>query len=641
MNDLTASKMIYQEDKFITLLFQSQNADADTGHCTHLGGCSLSCTDGLYTQDCPCRRYVEFEDALWEYTVADYPCIDSITAGARSSTHDGYRAGLVNLLDGNQVNMVGYRTSGAARDTQYQAHDGWFVNNMDDHLNDTFPAQPNVYLLHGGTNDIQAFSHFGRNCTGPNADTICMDRANLYAPLIDRMLNTGALVVVAQITPANASFGGGSLFTSNLRVFNSYIEKIVRARDYPGTRNKIQLVNMQQTNGGVTLDDLSDDNLHPLDGGYAKMAKIWYAGLQNASTYGLIPAPNATMGYPVEPCPSPFSTNYTNGQIVPSRGASNYYPTISCSNSTDGTANCTCNDGGANFTVPRTGSCKEMSLAFVTAVRWADLNGDGRQENFRINANGTINASLNLGILNGGSNNYTITGDSAGDAANPKDYTLLSRFRDLGVIGPSGINTKPYQVRLADLDGDARAEFLVVNPDGTIKGYYNTGSMHTLDNNILVNWASTADNTVATSFGVSGVGVRLVDFDGDGRADYVWVSANGALQVWLNKANQRNSAAVTNWVSQGSVGPPVLDGTYRENIVLADVDGDGRADFIILDRNSGAAGCYLNKKPATGSTTPQWQWINLLVTADQVKALGGVQFLDEVNVSALSCPCDR
>ena len=158
---------------------------------------------------------------------------------------------------------------------------------------------------------------------------------------------------------------------------------------------------------------------------------------------------------------------------------------------------------------------------------------------------------------------------SAGDAANPKDYTLLSRFRELGLIGPSGINTKPYQVRLADLDGDARAEFLVVNSDGTIKGYYNTGSMHTLDNNIAVNWASTADNTVATSFGVSGVGVRLVDFDGDGRADYVWVSANGALQVWLNKANQRNSAAVTSWVPQGSVGPAVLDGTNRENIVLA------------------------------------------------------------------------
>lgn len=64
---------------------------------------------------------------------------------------------------------------------------------------------------------------------------------------------------------------------------------------------------------------------------------------------------------------------------------------------------------------------------------------------------------------------------------------------------------------------------------------------------------------------------------------------NGALEVYLNIGDY-GSAAIT-WVPQGQI----ASGLGTNNVTLADIDGDGRADYLIFDQEGGISG-YLNKR---------------------------------------------
>lgn len=71
--------------------------------------------------------------------------------------------------------------------------------------------------------------------------------------------------------------------------------------------------------------------------------------------------------------------------------------------------------------------------------------------------------------------------------------------------------------------------------------------------------------------------------DGDGKADLVWLSKSGSLTVWLNKAiafpaTRRIHIEWTKWNRGNPVGLGV--DAYRKDIQLADIDGDGRADYL-------------------------------------------------------------
>ena len=262
------------------------------------------------------------------------------------------------------------------------------------------------------------------------------------------------------------------------------------------------------------------------------------------------------------------------------------------------------------------GTCADMSLAYTSAVQWADLNGDGRQENVWISATGGMNTSLNLGV----SQFPNLLGCAS----------IQSNFKELGLITPAPSTTKRYQVRLADLDGDARAEFIIVNTDGSATGYYNTGSPHTLASGITVNFASSV-STVAPSFGVPGAGVRFADINGDGKADYVYIAANGSMQVWLNNNTVNTATVGNNWIPQGNISPPLLNTQRRENTILADVDDDGRWDYLVVNRTDGTVGAYLNKPPPSGSNTPSWNFIGLIASAQNASSAGATQFLADVN----------
>ena len=82
--------------------------------------------------------------------MADLNTLDSITVGACSSADNGYRLNLTNLLNGNQVNLIGSSSDGSARDRQFEAHGGYGIVSIQHLAQNSLGSLPNVYLIHAG-----------------------------------------------------------------------------------------------------------------------------------------------------------------------------------------------------------------------------------------------------------------------------------------------------------------------------------------------------------------------------------------------------------------------------------------------------------------------------------------------------------
>ncbi|MEE1783412.1 FG-GAP-like repeat-containing protein [Streptomyces sp. SP17BM10] len=121
-------------------------------------------------------------------------------------------------------------------------------------------------------------------------------------------------------------------------------------------------------------------------------------------------------------------------------------------------------------------------------VRYADFDGDGKADYLSIAANGAVSAWLNRG------------GDGHGG------------WQPVGQVA-SGLTTDPSRVRFVDVDGDGRADYAAIDPDGSVHVYLNRGG------DPAGGWFDLG--IVATGLTTDQSRVRLADFDGDGNADYI------------------------------------------------------------------------------------------------------------------------
>lgn len=114
--------------------------------------------------------------------------------------------------------------------------------------------------------------------------------------------------------------------------------------------------------------------------------------------------------------------------------------------------------------------------------------------------------------------------------------------------------------------------------------------------------------------GTDGAGVRWADMNGDGRADYLWIDTNGDVYLWINYAfgayNNRGKIAG-------------FFGGTRENTFFADLDGNGRADLIKVD-DSGNAYAWLNMG---SDLDPQWNQVGQFASGLDIDS-AGVRFGD-------------
>lgn len=95
--------------------------------------------------------------------------------------------------------------------------------------------------------------------------------------------------------------------------------------------------------------------------------------------------------------------------------------------------------------------------------------------------------------------------------------------------------------------------------------------------------------------------LHLADWDGDGLCDIIYVNPNsGEMDVWLNQ--HKNGGDITKWVHLSNAGPTGSNtpcpekrgvGIYDLAVRFADIDGNGRADYLCIEKNGRTWG-YLN-----------------------------------------------
>ncbi|KAI0908236.1 hypothetical protein F4823DRAFT_599838 [Ustulina deusta] len=236
-----------------------------------------------------------------------------------------------------------------------------------------------------------------------------------------------------------------------------------------------------------------------------------------------------------------------------------------------------------------------------------DLDGDGRDDLCYVVANGETRAWLNtgagvipdyyplneiaagasvslgdkvyLGDFTGeGRADYMIVGDGG------KVYGLVNRLQQttlaprwLGSIvlaeGPAG--AKQEEVRLVDMTGDGKVDYLLVGENGKVTLWENIGTGGKYQ---------------------PGEGVVLCDLDGDGTSDYFWLDEKGRGWGYLNIGKGSNA-----WQNLGQI----ADGPVRDRNLLrmGVLTHSGRADYILVEGDTGRAVWWQNLGPDW-----DWQW---------------------------------
>lgn len=208
-------------------------------------------------------------------------------------------------------------------------------------------------------------------------------------------------------------------------------------------------------------------------------------------------------------------------------------------------------------------------------IQFADLNGDGRAEYLWVHSDGSVDVWLNL--------------RGSAETGSTLDIIWNSQTRSVGGIGRDGAG-----VRFADLNGDGKAEYIYVQEDGCLVVYLNTGSKDNGPNAGLINWSLQTQ----TSPGIASIRSQtvLADINGEGGSEYLRVSRTGGSVAQSSNGGGQDTgpnAAVINWIP---VAAPLAGGvgTDGRDVILADINGDGRAEYLDVNPRTSAVNMWLN-----------------------------------------------
>lgn len=147
-----------------------------------------------------------------------------------------------------------------------------------------------------------------------------------------------------------------------------------------------------------------------------------------------------------------------------------------------------------------------------------------------------------------------------------------------------GLGIPLQDLRLGDIDGDGKVDSLVLNPlSGAIDYWHNDGAAYLSENGETVHFAG---------------------IDGDGLDDYIYLEpSTGAPIVFLNGG----PLFLQKWKPVNGGHPIAKGAAPAHQVVLVDMDGDGKADENVIHPDSGAVFCWLNGG-ADSSSPHGWRW---------------------------------
>ncbi|KAL6354196.1 hypothetical protein LRP88_12530 [Fusarium phalaenopsidis] len=507
---------------------------------------------------------------------------DSITAGFADGDGKGYRKNLREGLSENKVVWAGVEEESKANgvDAWHAAYPGQTIKFITDKVGKSLKQRPNLILVAAGTNDMN--DNDGTNGKTPIIAKEGNDpkkASERLGELIDKIVDEcpDAVVLVAKVINVCDDMKSQQTRTKQ---FNKLIPSVVKERSGKGKHVAAVDFTGWDKDGGELRDCV-----HPTDKGYDLMGDWWYSfvaqideewlsepegndpdrenegsdangGLDTdipAPDWGTIPI-NKKSAAEVKAAAEAAKTKMTQrkcnanptwkeaGKIAEGIGSNGDWKyKKNWQLSTD-------DKWGGNGKVAD-GIGRDWRY-----VRLVDMDGDGKADYVWVDPNsGEI-----LCWINNLPEHWT-------EAGNNK-----------GVIG-SGVTGSKY-VYLADLNGDGATDYLVVNPEnGSVKVWWNYGPDADWDNG----WKFVEGGEIASGVPHANLAtLRFPDINGDGRADYVYIGAGGSLRHWLNV---------------GGKGSTELLFHDQQGIATGAINGDGRDDYLIWDNDAGLTG-FLNQR---------------------------------------------
>ncbi|MFE9775750.1 GDSL-type esterase/lipase family protein [Streptomyces sp. NPDC005931] len=437
------------------------------------------------------------------------PVGDSITDGQNSSANNGYREPLWHelLLDDSLLwkrDIVGSQRSGDMHDPDHEGYRGKRIDEVARKVECAVPAyRPNIVTLHIGTNDINQNYHLG---AAPERLGDLIDQILVDAP--------EATVLVATLVPSTKEG-----LQERIDRYNAALPQVVAERRAQG--KAVRLVDMS----AVTTADV--DGSHPNDEGYRKMARSFRAGIARAAADGWlkppVPGTAASCADGAETVSRAGAGWRSLGVIAPGMSSPDGRTDIVELNGDDrGDYVRITSDGAVRAALNTPGEPGRPDWVDIDSditagvagggerTHFADLNGDGRDDLLR---EGPVDGQLyfyeNRGVEDG----------------RMRWYVLPVKLPVTGVPREA--------IRYADVNGDGRDDFLRTSDAGAVHAYLNlpSGDMYQVRWVEWLNWAP------GVSYG-SRDKLRLADVNGDRRADYLMVGAKGAVHAYMNNGGR-------------------------------------------------------------------------------------------------------
>ncbi|MFB6720212.1 FG-GAP-like repeat-containing protein [Kribbella sp. NPDC056345] len=179
-------------------------------------------------------------------------------------------------------------------------------------------------------------------------------------------------------------------------------------------------------------------------------------------------------------------------------------------------------------------------------TRFADLDGDGRTEAIQIQPDGKAMAWRNVRAYG--------------------DHPWGGASVQVAAIDGS----KPERVWFADLNGDRKAEVLVLEPEGKVRAWKNCNGFAPMP------WCG--DSLIVAEFGTTAAErIHWADLDGDRKVEVMVLQSDGNVRAWHNV----EGFAAPPWRGD-SVIIAQLGTTPPANVKFADLSGDGRSDIAVV-----------------------------------------------------------
>lgn len=176
-----------------------------------------------------------------------------------------------------------------------------------------------------------------------------------------------------------------------------------------------------------------------------------------------------------------------------------------------------------------------------------------------------------------------ITGSTVGVRLGNGDGTLRAE-----TTYSAGAGSTPYDVAVADVNGDGRPDLLTAN--------YGTDNV-----GVLLNTGSTFQAVTTYPVGKTPAGLAAADVNGDGQPDLLTANYFGnSVSVLLNTGSRGFQPAAAYSTNYGAV-----DQTTPLAVAVADINGDGRPDLLTANWNDNSVGVFFNTIPlATRAALP-------------------------------------